>query len=78
MYEKFGQFINGKWQKSENNETYDVINSATEEIIGAGESSGTAGCSSARRRSESTELIDEIALNKNNVFSSSRVTNVRL
>ena len=34
MYEKFGQFINGKWQKSENNETYDVINPATEEIIG--------------------------------------------
>ena len=25
MYEKFGQFINGKWQKSEKNETYEVI-----------------------------------------------------
>ena len=34
MYEKFGQFINGKWQKSSGNETYDVINPATEEIIG--------------------------------------------
>ncbi len=34
MYEKFGQFINGKWQKSLGNETYDVINPATEELIG--------------------------------------------
>ena len=34
MYEKFGQFINGKWQKSSGGETYDVINPATEEIIG--------------------------------------------
>jgi succinate-semialdehyde dehydrogenase/glutarate-semialdehyde dehydrogenase len=34
MYEKFGQFIDGKWQKSQSGETYDVINPATEEIIG--------------------------------------------
>ncbi len=34
MYEKFGQFINGKWQKSSSGETYEVINPATEEIIG--------------------------------------------
>ena len=34
MYEKFGQYINGKWQKSSSGETYDVINPATEEIIG--------------------------------------------
>ena len=34
MYNKFGQFINGKWQKSSSNETYDVINPATEELIG--------------------------------------------
>ncbi len=34
MYEKFGQFINGKWQKSSSGETYDVINPATEEILG--------------------------------------------
>ena len=34
MYSKFGQFINGKWQSSANKETYDVINPATEEIIG--------------------------------------------
>ena len=34
MYSKFGQFIDGKWQKSSNNETYEVVNPATEEIIG--------------------------------------------
>ena len=34
MYEKFGQFINGKWQKSSDGATYDVINPATEELIG--------------------------------------------
>ena len=34
MYEKFGQFIDGKWVKSSSGETYDVINPATEEIIG--------------------------------------------
>ena len=34
MYSNFGQFIDGKWQPSENNDTYEVINPATEEIIG--------------------------------------------
>ncbi len=34
MYEKFGQFINGKWIKSSSGETYDVINPATEELLG--------------------------------------------
>ena len=34
MYSKFGQFIDGKWQTSEKKETYDVINPATEEVIG--------------------------------------------
>ena len=34
MYSKFGQFIDGRWQASENKETYEVINPATEEIIG--------------------------------------------
>ena len=34
MYSKFGQFIDGKWQTSNNKETYDVINPATEEVIG--------------------------------------------
>ena len=34
MYSKFGQFIDGKWQPSQNKGTYEVINPATEEIIG--------------------------------------------
>ena len=34
MYEKFGQFIDGKWQQSSDKGTYEVINPATEEVIG--------------------------------------------
>ncbi len=34
MYSKFGQFIDGKWQQSQSKETYDVVNPATEELIG--------------------------------------------
>ena len=34
MYNNFGQFIDGKWQRSLSGETYDVINPATEEVIG--------------------------------------------
>jgi len=34
MYEKYGQFIDGKWHKSYTGETYEVINPANEEIIG--------------------------------------------
>ena len=34
MYNKFGQFIDGKWQQSASGQTYDVINPANEEIIG--------------------------------------------
>ena len=35
MYNKFGQFIDGAWQEAERKETYDVINPATEEVIGS-------------------------------------------
>ncbi len=34
MYEKFGQFIDGKWQKSSSGDTYPVINPANEELLG--------------------------------------------
>ena len=34
MYEKFGQFIDGKWSPSSTGETYEVINPATEEVLG--------------------------------------------
>ena len=34
MYEKFGQFYNGEWHQSSDKGTYEVINPATEEVIG--------------------------------------------
>ena len=34
MYEKFGQFIDGNWSPSSNGETYEVINPATEDVLG--------------------------------------------
>ena len=34
MYEKYGQFTDGKWHKSSNGETYEVINPANEEVLG--------------------------------------------
>src|SRR6056300_72123 len=34
MYEKFGQFIDGKWSPSSDGGTYEVINPSNEEIIG--------------------------------------------
>jgi len=47
MYEKYGQFINGKWQKSASGETYDVINPATEEIIGKASKANSSDVQSA-------------------------------
>ena len=52
MYEKFGQFIDGKWQQSEKNETYEVINPATEEII---EKASKAGRSDVEKALKSAE-----------------------
>ncbi len=34
MYEKYGQFTDGKWHKSSTSETYEVINPANEEVLG--------------------------------------------
>ena len=34
MYEKYGQFTDGKWHQSSNGEAYEVLNPANEEIIG--------------------------------------------
>ena len=34
MYSKFGQFIDGKWSSSTDKGTYEVINPATEEVLG--------------------------------------------
>ena len=42
MYEKFGQFIDGKWLQAEKKETYDVINPATEDVIGKASKASSA------------------------------------
>lgn len=52
MYSKFGQFIDGKWQQSEKKETYDVINPATEEVIGKASKASSADVSKALKSAE--------------------------
>ena len=52
MYSKFGQFIDGKWQASENKETYDVLNPATEEIIGQASKASPADVDKALKSAE--------------------------
>ena len=52
MYSKFGQFIDGKWQPSQNNETYDVLNPATEEIIGKASKAGEEDVNKALKSAE--------------------------
>ena len=52
MYSKFGQFIDGKWQHSANKETYDVINPATEEVIGKASKASPADVDKALKSSE--------------------------
>jgi len=52
MYSKFGQFIDGKWQASANKETYDVINPATEEIIGKASKASPADVDKALKSAE--------------------------
>jgi len=52
MYSKFGQFIDGKWQISSNKETYDVINPATEEIIGKASKASSVDVNKALKSAE--------------------------
>jgi len=52
MYSKFGQFIDGKWQSSQNNETYDVLNPATEEVIGKASKAGEEDVNKALQSAE--------------------------
>ena len=49
MYSRFGQFIDGNWQQSEKKETYDVINPATEEVIGKVSKASVADVDKAKR-----------------------------
>ena len=52
MYEKFGQFIDGKWQQAEKKETYDVINPATEEVIGKASKASSVDVQKALKSAE--------------------------
>jgi len=52
MYSKFGQFIDGKWQQSEKKETYDVINPATEEVIGKASKASSSDVDRALKSAE--------------------------
>ncbi len=52
MYNKFGQFIDGKWQQAEKNETYNVINPATEEIIGKASKASSVDIDKALKSAE--------------------------
>ncbi len=52
MYSKFGQFIHGKWQQSEKKETYDIINPATEEVIGKASKASSSDVDKALKSAE--------------------------
>jgi len=52
MYSKFGQFIDGKWQQSKKKETYDVINPATEEVIGKASKASSVDVEKALKSAE--------------------------
>ena len=52
MYNNFGQFIDGKWRPSEKKETYDVINPATEEIIGKASKAAPSDVKAALKSAE--------------------------
>jgi len=52
MYNKFGQFIDGKWQPSAKGETYNVINPANEEIIGKASKADTLDIEKALKSAE--------------------------
>ena len=52
MYTNFGQYINGKWQKSSDGGTYDVINPATEEVLGKASKATEADVDKALKSAE--------------------------
>ena len=57
MYEKFGQFIEGKWSPSSKGETYDVINPATEEVLGKASKATPEDVEKALRSAEKGLLV---------------------
>ena len=52
MYKKFGQFIDGAWQQSSGGEFYDVINPATEELLGKASKANSADVQKALKSAE--------------------------
>ena len=52
MYEKFGQFIDGKWSPSQDKGTYEVLNPATEEVLGHASKATAADVDSALKSAE--------------------------
>ena len=62
MYDKYGQFIDGKWQKSESGETYDVINPATEEVIGKASKANSSDVQKALKSAEKVYKFGKIHL----------------
>ena len=52
MYNNFGQYIDGKWQKSSDGGTYDVINPATEEVLGKASKATEADVDKALKSAE--------------------------
>ncbi len=57
MYSKFGQFIDGRWQPSSDKGTYDVINPATEEVIGKVSKASSADVDRALKSAEKGFLV---------------------
>ena len=62
MYDKYGQFIDGKWQKSTSGETYDVINPATEEVIGKASKASSSDVQKALKSAEKGYKFGKIPL----------------
>jgi succinate-semialdehyde dehydrogenase/glutarate-semialdehyde dehydrogenase len=52
MYKKFGQFIDGAWQQSSSGEFYDVINPATEELLGKASKANSVDVQKALKSAE--------------------------
>ena len=52
MYEKFGQFIDGNWSPSTDKGTYEVINPATEEVLGHASKATSADVDKALKSAE--------------------------
>ena len=52
MYNKFGQFIDGKWRQSDKKETYDVFNPSNEELIGKASKASSTDIEKALKSAE--------------------------